>query len=89
VSKITRILEKIHTYKYIAIDQYGNIVWIRENPRKELMEHCGVKWAEKMYFDTKEYIDNKKLTYHIGYVVAKKWFHVYGIEGNRFFKVVK
>ena len=65
-------------YKYIAIDQYDEKVLIREYPRKELMELAGVKSASKIYVDTKDG------TFHIGYIVADRWFTVLGLEGYVF-----
>lgn len=55
-------------FKYIAEDQYGQVVWIREHPRKELMAHCSRLHAKKMYIGDGE---------HIGYIIAGSWFSVF------------
>ena len=62
------------THKYIAFDQYGQPIWIKAHPRKELMETCDLRHASKMYIDTKD-----KVTHHVGYVVGCRWFNVYQI----------
>lgn len=64
---------------FIAVDQYGNKVWIDKYPRKELIEHVGGGAVSKMYVDNKD-----GNTYHIGYVVSNYWFTVLGLEGNKF-----
>jgi len=69
--------------KYIAIDQYGEKVLIKEHPRKELCEWAGTSHADKMYCD-----DNAGNTYHVGYVIARHWFNVLGLEGQTFIKEV-
>jgi len=63
---------------YMAVDQYGQIEHGLEHPRKDLMERCGVKHAAKMYVDT-----TSGKTYHVGYVVAGRWFGVYRVERMR------
>lgn len=59
------------TYNFLASDQYGNQVWIKKHPRKELLDHCCRQHAEKMYID---------VGIHIGYVIAQRWFIVYRIS---------
>lgn len=59
------------TYKYLAIDQYGNQVKIKKHIRKELLDHWGMQHAEKMYID-----DNEGNTYHIGYIVNGHWYTI-------------
>lgn len=59
------------SYKYIAIDQYNNVVRIRKNPRKELLECMNASYAQKMYVGDGE---------HTGYVVSGLRFTVYRIE---------
>ena len=66
-------------YQYLAIDQFGNKVFIEKYPRKELIDYVGKSNVSKMYVDNK---DGK--TYHIGYVVSNHWFTVLGLEGNIF-----
>ena len=61
-------------YKYIAEDQYGNIVWIKDHPRKELMQWAGVKSAQNMYMD-----DKNGNTHKTGYVVSGHWFSVFTV----------
>ena len=63
------------TYKFLAIDQYGNHVMIKEHPRKELLEHHGIKYASKTYIDA-----NKGHTYHVGYAIQGSWYDIYTIE---------
>lgn len=67
--------------KYIAIDQYGDKVYIKAHPRKELTEYHGVKHADKMYCDTKS-----GGARFIGYVVSGHWYRVFGVEGVKFAK---
>lgn len=57
--------------KYIAINQYGDKIFLENHPRKELMEYSGVKHADKMYQDRKD-----GSAQHIGYVVAGNWWTV-------------
>ncbi len=57
--------------KYIAIDQYGNKVFISEHPRKELTDFHRVQHAEKIYRDG----ENGKAI-HVGYIVAGHWYEV-------------
>lgn len=59
---------------YCARDQYGDICWGLEHPRKDLMERMGCKHAEKMYHDTE---DGPR---HVGYVIAGLWLRVYKLE---------
>ena len=65
----------ISKYKYIAIDQYGQTFFIYKHPRKELMETCGCQHASKMYVD-----DARGKSFHVGYIVAGRWFDVFEIE---------
>ena len=60
-------------YKYIATDQYNNLVWIKQHPRKELCQHHGVKHADKCY------IDIEGVSHHVGYVVSSHWYDVFRI----------
>jgi hypothetical protein len=64
---------------YIAIDQYGDKVFIDKYPRKELLEKRGIKHIAKMYCDTKD-----GQTKHIGYILQGSWYRVYGLEGVKF-----
>lgn len=61
-------------YKFLAEDQYGQQVWIKDHPRKELCEHVGTTHAEKMYID-----DNDGNSHHIGYVVGRRWFSIFKV----------
>ena len=61
-------------HNFIAEDQYGNTIFINKYPRKELMEHVGIKHANKMYADINDE------TYHIGYVIGGYWFAVFRLE---------
>ena len=57
----------------IGIDQYGNVHQIPGiYPRKELMESCYAKHAEKVYVDTKD-----GECKHIGYIVNGLWIKLY------------
>lgn len=61
---------------YMAIDQYGQIEHgLGRYPRKELLERCGTKHADRMYVDSAS-----KGTLHIGWVIAGRWFTVYSVE---------
>ena len=62
-------------YKFMAIDQYGNRVMIKEHPRKELLDHHGITHANKIYTDA-----NGGYSYHIGYSVQDSWYDIYTIE---------
>ena len=57
--------------KFLAIDQYGQEVFIDKNPRKELLKHHGVQHADKMYRD-----DENGKAIHVGYIVAGHWYDV-------------
>ena len=58
---------------YTARDQYGDRVDLfTEHPRKELMEHCGRKSADRMYEDL-----TTGGSRHIGWVIAGRWFQVW------------
>jgi len=61
--------------KFIAIDQYGNKVFV-DNPRKDLLKRHGVnKHAEKIYRDGK-----KGEAIHVGYIIAGHWYEVLKIS---------
>jgi len=61
--------------KHIAIDQYGHTVYLNSgHPRKELLDECGYKHADKMYCDT------NGPAKHIGYVIGGRWFRIYKLE---------
>lgn len=60
-----------YKHNFVARDQFGNVVWIEQYPRKELMEWAGIKHAEKTYLD-----DVAGNSYHIGYNVGNHWFDV-------------
>lgn len=57
--------------KFIAIDQYGHSVFIKDHPRKELTERHGVQHADKMYRDGKD-----GQAKHVGYIVSGHWYEV-------------
>ncbi len=61
--------------KYIAEDQYGNRYWIKEHPRKELMEKMGYSSAEKLF----QY-DDEGVSWHVGYKVGPHWFTLYHVS---------
>lgn len=60
------------TYKFMAIDQYGNRVMIEKYPRKELLEHHGVSNISKIYIDV-----NGGHVYNVGYKVQSSWYDIY------------
>jgi hypothetical protein len=61
---------------YMAIDQYGNTEHnLGGHPRKELMDRCDRKHANRMYIDSKT-----RGTLHIGWIVAGRWFTVYEVN---------
>lgn len=65
-------------YKFIAIDQHDNHVWIKKHPRKELLDYMGMRHADRMYM---MYIDDKEgHSHHIGYVIGGRWFTVHAIS---------
>ena len=55
---------------FLATDQFGNTIWIKAYPRKELMAHFGRTHAHKMYRD----VAGQAL--HVGYVVGPHWCEV-------------
>lgn len=58
----------------LAIDQYGQVYQIGDNPpRKWLLEYFGRKHANKMY------IDSKSGTKHIGYIIDGLWLTIYNV----------
>ena len=61
--------------KFIAVNQYGDKVFIENHPRKELMERSGVKHADKMYRNNPD-----GSARHVGYVVAGNWWEVLKVE---------
>ena len=63
------MLEMVH--KFIAQNQYGDTVFIKRFPRKELLEHTGYASAQKMYLDT-----TSGKSVHIGYVIGGMWWDV-------------
>ena len=58
---------------YMAIDQYGQHISIKNHPRKELLSHFGRKHIQKMY------VDGLNGVKHIGYIVAGHWCTIYKI----------
>jgi len=60
--------------KFIAIDQYGNKVFVN-HPRKELAELHGVQHVEKVYRHGKNGV-----AIHIGYVVSGHWYEVLSLN---------
>lgn len=64
-----------HTYNFLAINQWGDKVLLRQYPRKELMKMHGVQHADKMYVD-----DRDGKSHHIGYVVSGSWYTVYKLS---------
>ncbi len=60
--------------RYMAIDQYGNIVHGLEHPRKELSEQYPGR-VLKMYKDLED-----GSTVHCGYVVGPLWFILYEVR---------
>lgn len=61
---------------FMAIDQYGNIYHIGDNPpRKWLLSHLGRSHADKMYRDTKS-----GKTRHVGYIIAGLWLEVFAVH---------
>jgi hypothetical protein len=66
--------KSISIYKpYLAINQFGEQVWINKHPRKELMEHCGSKHAQKMF------VDIEGEPHHVGYVIGRQWWDVFRV----------
>lgn len=64
---------------YMAIDQYGQTIHdLGEHPRKALLEKLGRKHAARMYRDQQD-----GQTYHVGWIVAGRWFSVYAVEPMR------
>ena len=61
--------------KYIAIDQYGNKIFLDKHPRKELLEHHGVQHAEKIYRD-----DENGDAVHVGYIIEGHWWEILKIS---------
>jgi hypothetical protein len=57
-----------------AISNYGERIVLRtKHPRKELLEHLGVRSAQKVYQDTDEG------TFHVGYIAAGRWWTFYEV----------
>lgn len=63
--------------RYIAVDQYGNKIWIKQHPRKELSAQFPGR-VGKMYRDVGASV------VHVGYVIGQHWFDVLGLEGVTF-----
>jgi len=60
---------------YIAIDQYGQVYQIGDNPpRKWLLNHLGKTHADKMYCDT-----TSGKTRHKGYIIAGLWLDIFRV----------
>lgn len=60
---------------YMARDQYGRTEHdLGPHPRKTLLARLGRKHASKMYRDT------PRGTFHVGYVIAGRWFTLYRVE---------
>jgi hypothetical protein len=57
-------------YRFVAFSQYGDTVWIRRHPRKELCEHHGTRSARKIYVGD---------GFHTGYIVAGLWYDVFHV----------
>jgi len=62
-------------YKYIAVNQYGHVVFIKEFPRKELLEFHRCKHIDKLYRDTKDGTPK-----HVGYVVGGHWYSIFKLS---------
>ena len=60
---------------YLGVDQHGGHYYLKNHPRKELMEKIGVKNCNIMYTDMKD-----GSTKRIGYVVGGLWISVYEIH---------
>lgn len=61
-------------YNYLAIDQYGEKILLKDHPRKELMDYLGATHADKMYVDIEGKLN------HIGYVIRRHWFDVFKLS---------
>lgn len=61
--------------RFIAINQYGEMVRIARHPRKELMEYMGTSHADKVYRDLKD-----GGAEHVGYYLKGEWFDVYRVD---------
>jgi len=64
---------KTLNYKFIAVDQYESVVWIKKHPRKELMELYDTKHARNCYRDIKD------KTIHTGYVICDHWYEIFKV----------
>ena len=60
---------------YLGIDQHGQHYNIKKYPRKELLEHFGMKHADKMYID-----QFGGHSIHSGYVINGLWITVYKVH---------
>ena len=57
----------------IAHSNFRNTIYVSEkSPRKDLLEYCGRKHADKIYRDKKD-----GATVHVGYIVAGQWWTFY------------
>ncbi len=67
--------KQVNTVGFMAISQHGETIHLKTAfPRKELMEHYGMRSARKMYQDAKG-----GLTRHVGYIIAGNWLSVYRV----------
>lgn len=63
----------------MAIDQFGHTEHhLGAHPRKELLRRMCATKAAKMYIDG---VDGD--SYHVGWIVAGRWFTVYAVEPMR------
>lgn len=62
---------------YVALSQYGRVhLCTTPHPRKELLDLCDRRHAERMYIDTH---DGPAC---IGYVIAGEWWTLYRVAGR-------
>lgn len=60
---------------YIGLSSDGSKFFIKEHPRKELLEQLNATHADKMYRDT-----TTGKAVHVGYIIAGLWIEVYEIR---------
>lgn len=61
-------------HRYVAVDQYGTHIPIKNHPRRELCDFHDVREAQKIYCHT--YSGARR---YIGYIVDGHWYRIHQI----------
>lgn len=61
--------------RMLALGNHREMIWLEgKHPRKELLEHFGVKSCRKIYRDNPDGSCS-----HVGYLVSGIWFNLYTV----------